>query len=76
MVGWGGEQTVQFEGVAIEPEGTELERVQEAYFAVWPDGPARILWPAIAYFVVRPRWIRFSDFDQTPPLIVELSFPT
>src|SRR5580704_1782929 len=75
VVGWGGEQTVQFEGVAIEPEGTELERVQEAYFAVWPDGPARTLWPAIAYFVVQPRWIRFSDFDQSPPLIVEFSFP-
>ena len=75
VVGWGGEQTVQFEGVAIEPEGTELERVQEAYFAVWRDGPERILWPDIAYFVVKPRWIRFSDFDQIPPLIVEMSFP-
>jgi hypothetical protein len=75
VVGWGGEQTAQFEGVAIEPKGPELERVQEAYFAVWPDGPERILWPNIAYFVVRPRWIRFSDFDQNPPLIVEMSFP-
>lgn len=75
VVGWGGEQTVQFEGIAVEPEGAELERVQEAYFAVWPDGPARTLWPGIAYFVVRPRWLRFSDFDQSPPLIVEMSFP-
>ncbi len=75
VVGWGGEQTVQFEGVAIEPEGKELERAQKAYFAVWPHGPARILWPNIAYFVVQPRWIRFSDFDHIPPLIVEMSFP-
>jgi len=75
VVGWGGEQTVQFEGVAIEPEDTELERVQQAYFAVWPDGPERVLWPTIAYFVVQPRWIRFSDFEQIPPLIVEMSFP-
>jgi hypothetical protein len=74
MVGWGGEQTVQFEGVAIEPEDRELERVQEAYFAVWPDGPERVLWPTIAYFVVQPRWIRFSDFEQIPPLIVEINF--
>jgi len=74
VVGWGGEQTVQFEGVAIEPEDTELDRVQEAYFAVWPDGPERVLWPTIAYFVVQPRWIRFSDFEQIPPLIVEMSF--
>ncbi|HEY1803349.1 MAG TPA: pyridoxamine 5'-phosphate oxidase family protein [Terracidiphilus sp.] len=73
--GWDSEQTVQFEGIAREPEGEELRRYQEAYFAVWTDGPARMSWPGIAYFVVRPRWIRFSDFDQRPPLIEEMTFP-
>jgi len=24
---------------------------------------------------VRPRWVRFSDFDQSPPVIVEIAFP-
>ncbi|HEY1159622.1 MAG TPA: pyridoxamine 5'-phosphate oxidase family protein [Terracidiphilus sp.] len=75
VVGWDGEQTVQFEGVAIEPEGAELKRYQEAYFAVWTDGPARMSWPGITYFVVRPRWIRYCDFDQRPPLIEEITFP-
>jgi hypothetical protein len=28
-------------------------------------------WPGIVYFVVRPAWIRYSDFDQSPPLIRE-----
>ena len=50
VVGWGGEQTVQFEGVAIEPEGTELERVQEEYCAVWPR----------AHFVARHSILRFT----------------
>jgi hypothetical protein len=72
---WEWEQTVQFEGLAIAPEGDELRRYQEAYFAVWPDGPARMSWPAITWFVVRPRWIRFSDFDQNPPRIEEKIFP-
>jgi pyridoxine/pyridoxamine 5'-phosphate oxidase len=72
--GWQGEQTVQFEGLAAEPRGDELRRVQQTYFSVWPDGPARMSWPGIAYFVVRPRWIRFSDFDQNPPLIEEMTF--
>lgn len=76
VVGWGGEQTVQFEGAASEPTGAELKRCQEAYFAVWPDGPARMSWPGITYFAVRPRWIRYSDFDQSPPLIEELTFPS
>lgn len=75
VVGWAGEQTVQFEGAAIEPSGAELERCQEAYFGVWPDGPARMAWPGITYFLVQPRWIRYSDFDQTPPLIAEITFP-
>lgn len=75
VVGWGGEQTVQFEGVAFEPDGADLKRCQKVYFSVWPDGPARMSWPGIAYFAVRPKWIRYSDFDHSPPLIVEIEFP-
>jgi pyridoxine/pyridoxamine 5'-phosphate oxidase len=74
VVGWGGEQTVQFEGIAFEPAGGELKRYQEHYFAAWPEGRTHLTWPGIAYFVVRPRWIRYSDFDQRPPLIEELTF--
>lgn len=55
--GWAGEQTVQFEGTAIEPRGEMLKGYQEGYFAVWPDGPARLSWPGIVYFAVRPRWM-------------------
>ena len=75
VVGWGGEKTVQYEGIATEPTGAELERCQEAYFSVWPDGLARMSWPGIAYFFVRPTWIRYSDYDQNPPLIEEMLFP-
>lgn len=72
--GWAGEQTVQFEGIATEPKGPDLKRYQEMYFAVWPDGPARMNWPGMTYFVIRPRWIRYSDFDQRPPIIEETRF--
>ena len=74
VVGWAGEQTVQYEGEAEELESPELERYQETYFKMWPDGPARMKWPGIVYFVVRPMWVRFSDFDQSPPLIREFTF--
>ena len=74
--GWGqGEQTVQYEGEAEELGSPELERYQETYFKAFPDGPARMSWPGIVYFVVRPRWIRYSDFDQNPPLLCEFEFP-
>ena len=72
--GWNGpEQTVQYEGIAEELRSPELERYQQIYFAAWPDGPARMKWTGIVYFVVRPRWIRYSDFDQSPPIIREFS---
>jgi pyridoxine/pyridoxamine 5'-phosphate oxidase len=72
VLGWSGEQTVQLEGDAAELTGAELERLQRVYFDAWPDGPTRLSWPGITYFAVRPRWIRYSDFAQNPPLIVEL----
>lgn len=74
VFGWSGEQTVQYEGIAEELAGEALRRYQEIYFRVWPDGPARANWPGIVYFVVRPKWVRYSDFDQRPPLIREFTF--
>src|SRR5215813_1846123 len=37
----GDERTVQYEGIAEEPAGSELERLQELYFARFPDGRER-----------------------------------
>jgi len=73
VVGLQGEQTVQFEGVASEATGLNLLRYREIYFSVWADGPTRMEWPAIAYFVVQPSWIRFSDYDRNPPFIQEFT---
>jgi hypothetical protein len=74
VVGWKGEQTVQFEGVARIPKDHELQHYREAYFAVWPDGRTRLSWPGLVHFVVQPTWIRYSDFDQRPPSIFEFGF--
>jgi pyridoxine/pyridoxamine 5'-phosphate oxidase len=71
---WSGEQTAQLEGLAFEPEGAELDRYRKAYFAAWPDGRDRLAWQGIVHLVVKPRWMRVSDYDQQPPLIVELQF--
>jgi len=74
VIGWAGEVTVQYEGQAFQPAGAELSRYQQIYFEAYPDGPDRLSWPGIAYFVVRPKWIRYSDYDQRPPLIEEFKF--
>jgi Pyridoxamine 5'-phosphate oxidase len=73
--GWsaGDERTVQYEGIADEPTGDELERLKRVYFAAWPDGPSRARWPGLVYVRVRPTWIRYSDFNQNPPVVVEFA---
>ena len=67
----GDERTAQIEGIADEPAGEELERLKRVYYSVYPDGPSRLSWPGLTYVRVRPHWIRFSDYNQGPPLIVE-----
>ena len=70
--GHGDERTVQYEGIAEELSGEQLERLRPIYFATWPDGVQRMQWPHITWFVVRPRWIRYSDFNI--PMTQEWSF--
>jgi hypothetical protein len=61
--------SVQIEGVAREPEGDDLASVKAAYFAVWPDGRNRENWPNVAYFAVRPRWLRYSSYLEMPEIV-------
>ena len=74
--GWidGDERTVQYEGLADFPQGEELERLKEIYFAAFPDGRARQAWPGLVYVRAKPLWIRYSDFGQAPAEIRELTF--
>jgi len=69
----GDERTAQIDGIADEPSGDELERLKHVYYDVYPDGPSRLSWPGLIYVRVRPTWIRFSDYNQGPPLIVEFT---
>ncbi|HVQ24603.1 MAG TPA: pyridoxamine 5'-phosphate oxidase family protein [Planctomycetota bacterium] len=67
------EQTVQYEGLADEPQGAELDSLKALYFRVFPEGRERQGWPGLTYVRTRPLWLRYSDFDQVPPLVVELT---
>jgi general stress protein 26 len=67
----GDERSVQYEGVVDEPAGDELRRLKDAYFELFPDGRERQHWPGITYIRASPTWIRYSDFNQGPPAIIE-----
>lgn len=74
--GWedGNERTVQYQGIADFPAGDELQLLQSVYFAVFPQGRARLEWPDIAYVRVRPIWLRYSDYRSKLPLFQEFNF--
>jgi len=76
VIGCTTEVTVQYEGVADELEGEELAKCKKTYFAKFPDGPARESWPGITYFVVRPKWVRYCDYDPKKRRIEEKEFLT
>jgi pyridoxamine 5'-phosphate oxidase-like protein len=70
----GDERTAQYEGLADEPTGAELQRLKQIYFRTYPDGVERQSWKGLIYVRARPTWIRYSDFNKNPPEIVEFPF--
>ena len=74
VIGCTTEVTVQYEGVAEELAGEELAKYKKTYFAAFPDGPARESWPGITYFVVRPEWVRYCDYNPPTRRIEEMRF--
>ena len=70
------EKTLQMEGSArlLALHDAADAALREIYYAVWPDGRARLAWPKIAYWCVRPTWARYSDF-AAGPLIQTFDWP-
>jgi pyridoxine/pyridoxamine 5'-phosphate oxidase len=66
VIGWDDNISLQIEGVARRPVGDDLASAKAAYFHEWPDGRARENWPNIAYVVVRPKWMRYSNYAGAP----------
>lgn len=71
VIGWDHEITVQYEGEAHLPSADQTTRYKQAYFNCFPKGRERESWPDTVYFVVKPNWLRYSDFSKEPPKIFE-----
>ena len=48
VIGCSGEQTLQLNGIAEQPQEGVLKQIQDAYFAQWPDCKTHLSWPEIA----------------------------
>lgn len=73
VIGWDDNVSLQIEGLARRPAGDDLRSAKAAYFHAWPDGRARENWPDIAYVVVQPKWIRYSNYGAGPPAVEEFT---
>ena len=74
VVGCTTEVTVQYEGEAEELEGAALTKYKPIYFQKFTDGPARENWAGMTYFVVRPKWVRYCDYNPGTRRIEEHRF--
>ncbi len=74
VIGCSSEISVQYEGIAEELFGDALTRYKQKYFAKFTDGPARENWPGMTYFVVRPKWLRYCDYNPATRRIEEHGF--
>ncbi len=74
VIGWQSDQTLQYEGLADQPAGAELDRIKAFYLSVFPQKTSHEFWPGNDYFRVRPRWIRLSNYN-IPRKIEEFDFP-
>jgi general stress protein 26 len=73
VIGWGDQRTLQYEGIADEPTGSERDSLTDVFFKTWPDLRNHQGWPGLTYFRVRPQWIRFSSYYR-PRKVEEVTF--
>ncbi|MFK0329812.1 pyridoxamine 5'-phosphate oxidase family protein [Rhizobium sp. NPDC090275] len=73
VVGWDDNITVQYEGEATRVAAADIEEYQEAYLGSLPAAREFIERGAVI-FKATPRWIRYSDFNQEPPELIEIQF--
>lgn len=74
VIGWQGDETLQYDGIVDEPSGPTLERIRNQYLSRFPEKLSHQYWPGNGYFRARPSWIRFSSY-YAPRKIREYQFP-
>ena len=70
--GFNGSITVQYEGIAKLLEGNELEERQKVYFKKRPETIEYKNNPEQVYILIKPSWLRYTDYSNNPAVIEEL----
>ncbi len=73
VIGYGA-VSIQYEGIAEELKPDPEEHFLKLYYEAFPGGAQRHDLPGMTYFVIHPRWLRYCDYTQRPPVIREFQF--
>lgn len=74
VIGWDEGVTVQYEGVARELSDGEEKIYKEMYYEKTPSAKKYDGEPGERYFLVSPKWVRYTDLKKEPWEIIELEF--
>lgn len=74
VIGWDGAGTVQYEGVARKLEGYESDEYSDIYFQKVPKSRRHKDVEGETYFLIEPKWLRFTEVAFDPWRVTELSF--
>lgn len=72
VIGWDADGTVQYEGVARKLEGEEADKYSEMYFTKVPKSRRHKDTEGEIYFLIEPKWLRFTEVAFEPWKITEL----
>ena len=65
--------SVQADGLSVIASGEEIEKCKNCILSIHPD-TKDYLTPTTVYIKFTPKWVKYSDYNQNPPLISEMSF--
>jgi len=75
VIGWDGPETVQYQGLAMRPDGPQRQQARDAFVGTFPRKESDELWPGNSYFLITPQWLRFSSYYR-PRFIEEYQVAT
>jgi pyridoxine/pyridoxamine 5'-phosphate oxidase len=74
IIGWDDQGTVQYEGSARALSGDKIKKYSELYFQKNPKARLYKHDPNQRYFLITPRWLRFTELTTFPWPTTELRF--
>jgi len=76
VIGWDDRKNIniQYEGTAREVSGKEADKCRKIHLAKNPNSVKYAYKREQRFFIVKPKWIRYSDLSGDEPKVYEIRF--